>query len=68
MSFAPDIDGADDVDVSSEEWADNSGNCCPNCERPNQFGELCAACVRERDAEPWTFETARRQKGGTFGT
>lgn len=21
---------------------------CPNCERPNQFGELCVSCDRER--------------------
>jgi len=25
--------------------------CCPDCERPNQFGELCMACQRERDAD-----------------
>jgi hypothetical protein len=23
--------------------------CCPDCERPNQFGELCPSCTRERD-------------------
>jgi hypothetical protein len=23
--------------------------CCPDCERPNQFGERCTACERERD-------------------
>lgn len=22
--------------------------CCPDCERPNQFGELCLACTREQ--------------------
>ena len=21
--------------------------CCPDCERPNQFGELCPSCQRE---------------------
>lgn len=30
---------------------DDSVKCCPDCERPNQFGELCAGCQRERDAE-----------------
>lgn len=35
------------LDVAAEEWADNSGSCCPDCERPNQFGELCASCQRE---------------------
>ena len=25
--------------------------CCPDCERPNQFGELCAPCAREREEE-----------------
>lgn len=26
---------------------DDSVNFCPNCERPNQFGELCVTCQRE---------------------
>jgi len=26
---------------------DDSVRCCPDCERPNQFGELCAECARE---------------------
>lgn len=25
--------------------------CCPNCEKPNQFGELCFACQREMEME-----------------
>lgn len=25
--------------------------CCPDCERPNQFGELCYSCQSERDRE-----------------
>lgn len=24
---------------------------CPDCERPNQFGELCPSCIRERGEE-----------------
>ena len=23
--------------------------CCPDCERPNQFGELCPTCTQEAD-------------------
>lgn len=29
---------------------DDSVKCCPDCERPNQFGELCPQCLRERQA------------------
>jgi hypothetical protein len=25
--------------------------CCPDCETPNQFGELCFRCQRERDQD-----------------
>lgn len=25
-----------------------SDRTCPDCEQPNQFGELCRACLRER--------------------
>jgi hypothetical protein len=25
--------------------------CCPDCEHPNQFGELCNSCRKERDRE-----------------
>lgn len=28
---------------------DDSVGLCPDCERPNQFGELCAECTRERE-------------------
>lgn len=28
---------------------DDSVKCCPDCERPNQFGETCVSC--RRDAE-----------------
>lgn len=25
--------------------------CCPDCEKPNQFGELCQSCQRERESQ-----------------
>lgn len=25
--------------------------CCPDCDRPNQFGEVCPQCQRNRDEE-----------------
>jgi len=28
---------------------DDTVHCCPDCERPNQFGELCPSCERERE-------------------
>lgn len=30
---------------------DDSIKCCPDCERPNQFGELCENCRREQEEE-----------------
>jgi hypothetical protein len=30
---------------------DDSVNFCPECETPNQFGELCTRCRREIEAE-----------------
>jgi hypothetical protein len=26
---------------------DDTVHCCPECERPNQFGELCENCLQE---------------------
>lgn len=37
-------------DGQDEPEHDDSVKCCPDCERPNQFGELCAECEREREA------------------
>jgi hypothetical protein len=41
------------VSVSAIETEEPDQNdevkCCPDCERPNQFGELCLECERERD-------------------
>lgn len=33
-----------------EQEIDDSVKCCPDCERPNQFGERCNECERERYA------------------
>lgn len=30
---------------------DDTVHCCPDCERPNQFGELCMTCQRDREAD-----------------
>ncbi len=30
---------------------DDSVKCCPDCERPNQFGEQCESCRQEEQAE-----------------
>jgi hypothetical protein len=30
---------------------DDTVHCCPDCERPNQFGELCKDCEQDRQAE-----------------
>lgn len=33
--------------------------CCPDCERPNQFGELCLSCEREQIMDGY-YEAADR--------
>jgi hypothetical protein len=30
---------------------DDTVHCCPDCEKPNQFGELCPACIEDRRLE-----------------
>lgn len=30
---------------------DDTVLCCQDCERPNQFGELCSECERQRDLD-----------------
>jgi hypothetical protein len=43
-----DQDDYDDmVDDMAEPDHDDTVLFCPECERPNQFGELCEACRRE---------------------
>jgi len=41
MELEPDTDGEPDYDDSVQ--------MCPECETPNQFGELCPPCQREQD-------------------
>jgi ribosomal protein L32 len=36
---------------SDEPNIDDSIKFCPNCERPNQFGELCLECEREEETD-----------------
>lgn len=53
--------GCDERDAICDECADDfvtdepdhndTVHCCPDCERPNQFGELCPSCQREADVE-----------------
>jgi hypothetical protein len=35
-------------DFCDEPCYDDTVLCCPDCERPNQFGELCVSCQQER--------------------
>lgn len=37
-------------EAAFHESADDGVKCCPDCERPNQFGELCQSCESERGA------------------
>lgn len=40
-----------EYDSEEEPDHDDSVKCCPDCERPNQFGELCDSCRSDRQAE-----------------
>ncbi len=40
----------DDDEYGSEPDHDDTVHCCPDCERPNQFGEQCDSCRRDADA------------------
>jgi hypothetical protein len=37
--------------ADEEPEIDDTVHCCPDCEKPNQFGELCWDCQCERQAE-----------------
>lgn len=39
------------VDYEEEPDVDDSVRFCPECETPNQFGELCGRCQREIEME-----------------
>jgi len=38
-------------ETDEEPVIDDSVKYCPDCERPNQFGELCASCLEDRRLE-----------------
>lgn len=51
----------EEEDLRDQEPDQNDGVMyCPDCETPNQFGELCLACQRERDAEGYDPDTDPR--------
>lgn len=35
--------------ATEEPSQDDTVHCCPECETPNQFGELCHRCQRDQD-------------------
>lgn len=39
------------ADADPEPDHDDAVRFCPDCEKPNQFGELCQNCQREREVE-----------------
>lgn len=39
----------DAEDIDHELDHGDAVRCCPECEKSNQFGELCPACTRDRD-------------------
>jgi len=36
-------------DTAEDPGCDDTVLCCPNCEQPNQFGELCHSCQSDAD-------------------
>jgi hypothetical protein len=38
-------------DPTNDPTYDDSVKFCPDCGRPNQFGELCSSCQQEREIE-----------------
>lgn len=47
-----------------EQDFDDSVKRCPDCERPNQFGELCQSCNDERAEEACIDHATRRAECG----
>jgi len=41
----------DEQTLDTEPGVDDTVRYCPNCEKPNQFGELCGVCARAIDEE-----------------
>lgn len=46
--FCMHLDEAADM-RNCEPDMDDTVHACPDCDTPNQFGELCFSCQRERD-------------------
>ena len=42
-----------DLGLADEPDHDDTVHCCPDCERPNQFGELCASCASDRGEQAY---------------
>lgn len=40
---------------------DDSVKCCPECEKPNQFGELCQSCIDDISREEHPLDRAERE-------
>jgi hypothetical protein len=45
-NFKESLEPKDDDFVEEPDY-DDTVKCCPNCETPNQFGELCHRCLQE---------------------
>lgn len=56
------------ADEENESDIDDSVKYCPECEKPNQFGELCQICEREISEEQnqsqYDPDHLRPDKGG----
>lgn len=65
--FATRIDNADTIRFGAEVMEPDQNDevkCCPNCEKPNQFGEFCETCRREdalNEAEAIAYSDPRNQ-------
>ena len=46
--YRAEVTAKEEAQVGEPERDETSG-CCPNCERPNQFGELCRSCEEDMD-------------------
>lgn len=42
--------------LDAEIKASQESKSCPDCEKPNQFGELCNSCLTDRQAQPQEAE------------
>ena len=50
-------------DQDPEPEIDDTVRCCPDCERPNQFGEVCPACLSRRQVLSRLMDYVRPYKG-----